>query len=80
MDNEQLDQIEEDVSELKEWTRDHRKEHTADTNLLSSIIDKIDSHQNNHHGRLSMVKQSGAIGAALAAVGGVAELLRRLFL
>ncbi|KKN83864.1 hypothetical protein LCGC14_0295170 [marine sediment metagenome] len=76
----QLEDIAADVRELKEWTVRHEKLHTSDQDLLAAIINTLAEHQTNHHGRLTFIKQSGVITALLATIGGIAELLRRLFL
>ena len=69
----------EDGSRLMEWTVDHRKEHTADTELLSSILDKIDVHQSNHHGHATAIRQAGSVTVLAGLVVAAGELLR-LFL
>ena len=76
-----LDEIREDVAELRAWTSRHEESHTADTTLLASIISKIESHATNHHGRASTIKQNTGMMAGVLTVLYVAvELLRRFFL
>lgn len=79
--------LEEDVAEVKRWTERHEERHSDDSRMLALILEQsaaavkhIEEHLKNHHSRLSTIKQSGAIGAALAMLGAVAELLRRLLL
>lgn len=71
--------MQEDVSRLMEWTVDHRKEHTADTKLLSSIIDQLHGHQSNHHGHATAIRQAGGVTVLAGFVVAAGELLR-LFL
>jgi hypothetical protein len=68
--------MQEDVAVLRRWVEDHRKEHTADTELLASIIDQIHQHSENHHGRTSVLKQAGGVTAIAALAVAAAEILR----
>ena len=71
--------MQEDVAALRRWVEDHREEHTADTKLLSSIIEQIHGHQSNHHGRTSVLKQAGGV-TAIAALAVAAAEIARIFL
>ncbi len=75
-----LDIIADDVAEVKRWTERHERRHGDDADMLGRVLDDLQVHLTNHHGRLSTIKQGGAIGTALALLGGLAEILRRLFL
>ena len=75
-----LDQIEEDIGELKAWTGRHDDSHTADTKLLASIVEKLAGHEGNHHGTLSNVKQGGAVGIGVTLLYVAVELVRQFFL
>ncbi len=58
----------------------HNKRHENDSDMLSRVLDNLELHLTNHHSRLSTIKQSSGITAALLMLGAFAELLRRLFL
>jgi len=58
----------------------HARRHENDTTMLARVLDNLESHLINHHGRLSTLKQSSGITAALLVIGAFAELLYRLFL
>lgn len=58
----------------------HNKRHESDSTMLARVLDNLELHLTNHHGRLSTIKQSGGITALLVIMGAFAELLRRLFL
>ena len=70
--------LQEDVAEIRGWMASHRSEHTADTRLLASIIDQLDIHQENHHGRSSMFRQASWITACTAVLLATAEVVRYL--
>ncbi len=74
-----LDQIADDVSEVKRWMERHEERHGDEANMLNLVLKDLQSHLTNHHGRLSTVKQGGYIGTVLALLGAAAEVLRRFF-
>jgi hypothetical protein len=76
----QFDRLESDIQELKEWAAQHDEEHTADTNLLASIVKSLSDHQTNHHGRTSTIRQSGWVAAALTVAYVLAEIIRQFAL
>lgn len=69
--------IRDDVKSLQEWADRHEEAHTADTRLLASIVDSLSDHQNNHHSRVSVLKQNSIVGVVLTAFYAVAEILRQ---
>jgi len=75
-----LDRLTDDVKELKIWTQLHSEEHTADTKLLASIVEKLAGHEGNHHGTLSNVKQGGAVGIGVTLLYVAVELIQRFLL
>lgn len=75
-----LDQIEEDIRDLKAWAERHDESHTADTRLLASMLDSVKSHEGNHHGTVSTMKQGGAVGIGVTLLYMAVELIQRLFL
>ena len=76
----QLKEIRDDVRELREWSARHEERHGDDADMLGRVLDSLQNHLANHHSRLSTIKQSSGITAALLMLGAFAELLRRLFL
>lgn len=73
-------QIEEDVRDIKDWMDRHEEAHTADTELLASIVKTLSNHQENHHGRASTIKQGGALAGALTLLYALVEIARQFFL
>lgn len=78
--------LEDDVTELKGWLARHEERHSDDSRMLQLVLERseqslqhLESHSKNHHGRASLIKQSGGIAAALAVLGALAELLRYFF-
>lgn len=72
-----VEDIAEDVKDLKEWAARHDEAHTADTKLLASTIDILHEHQTNHHSRSSVIKQNSIVGVVLTAFYAVVEILRQ---
>ena len=75
----QLDQIEEDIRDLKDWAARHEDEHTADKRLLASFVSTLDTHEGNHHGPpgpLVLARNGGLIAFIASAVIIVAEVIR----
>ena len=72
--------IDERLTNLEGSTLLHARRHESDAGMLARVLDNLEHHTQNAHGRLSTLKQSGGITAALLMVGAFAELLRRLFL
>lgn len=72
--------IDERLHNLEGSDQLHNKRHENDAKMLARVLDNLELHMNNHHGRLSTLKQSSGITAALLMIGAFAELLRRLFL
>ena len=75
-----LDQIEEDIRDLKAWAERHDESHTADTRLLASILDSVKSHEGNHHGTTSTIKQGSAVGLGVTLLYLAVELVRTFLL
>ena len=74
-----LQNIEERLTNVEGSAQLHNKRHENDSAMLARVLDNLETHLTNHHGRLSTIKQSGSITALLVALGAFAELLRRLF-
>ena len=77
--SDQLDQIEEDVRDLKDWAARHEDEHTADKRLLASIVDTLAVHEGNHHGPpdpLVLARNGGLVAVISGAIIIVAEVIR----
>lgn len=70
--------MEDDIREIRAWIARHEDEHSADTRLLASILDAVHSHQSNHHGRGSTLKQAGWVGGLTAILVAGAEAVRIL--
>lgn len=75
-----LDQVKEDIRDLKEWASQHDREHTADTELLASIVGSLKSHEGNHHGTTSTIKQGGAVGIGVTLLYVAVELIQRFLI
>ena len=75
----QLDAIKEDIRDIKDWQGRHDESHTADTRLLAALIDKLDTHETNHHGPphpLVLARNGGLIAFIASAVIIAAEVIR----
>lgn len=77
--NEQFQRIDERLDNLEGSFLLHNRRHESDAAMLARVLDNLDLHLTNHHGRLSTLKQSGGITAALLMLGAFAELLRQVF-
>lgn len=75
-----LDSIASDVSGLKSWAVRHEERHGDDANMLNLVLEHLNTHTQNHHGRASEMKRTASIGAALAILAGIAEAIRQVFL
>ena len=75
-----LETIERDIRELKERFTVHEKRHNADTTMLAVVLDKLDTHEHNHHSRASAVKSYSIVGGILAVLVAIAEAVRQLLL
>jgi len=73
-----LNMIADDVAGIKRWCERHEERHGDDADMLGRVLDQMKQHEGNHHSHLSTIRQGGSIGAALAILGALAELLRRL--
>lgn len=68
--------MQEDVAALRSWTERHEKRHENDADMLGRVLDSLDDHQNNHHGRVSVLKQASGVTAIAALAVAAAEILR----
>ena len=75
-----LQDVADDVEELKDRFSQHTDEHVADTKLLASIVETLSDHQSNHHGKATVIKQGGAVGIGVTLLYLVAELVRTFLL
>ena len=78
--NEWFQRVDERLANLEGSALLHARRHESDAAMLARVLDNLELHLTNHHGRLSTIKQSGGITALLVVLGAFAELLRRLFL
>ena len=78
--NERFERIDERLHNIEGSNLLHNKRHESDSTMLARVLDNLELHLTNHHGRLSQIKQGGGVTAALLTLGAFAELLRRLFL
>jgi hypothetical protein len=75
-----LEHIEERLTNVEGSSYLHNKRHENDASMLARVLDNLEHHTQNAHGRVSEMRRTASIGAVLATLGAVAELLRRLFL
>ncbi len=68
------------IKELRAWTVRHEDRHGDDADMLALVLKDLDTHTNNHHGRVSQIKQGGWITASVALLVVLAEVLRQVFL
>lgn len=75
-----LKRIEEDVADLKGRFARHEKRHGDDAEMLGRVLDNLDKHVGNHHGRASTIRQGSIVATAITLIYVVAELIRQLLL
>lgn len=61
-------------SDYHSWTRDHNRSHNNTDERLNIVLEELQSHNHNHHGRVSQLKQSGWVALIVTAAALVAEL------
>lgn len=72
--------IDERLQNLEGSSQLHNRRHESDSDMLSRVLNNLEAHLYNHHGRMSQIKQGGGVGAVLLILGGIAEIVRRVFL
>lgn len=78
-----LKQIGADIKSLQSWARTHDEEHVQEDRRLNILLETIQTHNTNHHGTSSRVKEGGltaimfAVLAALGELAGFWDLLSR---
>jgi hypothetical protein len=75
-----LENIEQDVRELKAQFARHEERHGDEADMLGRVLDSLSEHTRNHHGKASTMKQGSAVGAAVALLYVVVELIRQFAL
>ena len=81
--SDQLEEIQEDVRDIKRWIERHETAHSDDTRLLASIVDTLSTHQSNHHGPphpLVLARNGGIVAVISGAIIIVAEVIRYIAL
>ena len=72
--------IDERLYTLEGSSQLHNRRHESDSTMLSRVLDNIEIHLTNHHGRMSQIRQGGGVTAAVLILGVIAEIVRRVFL
>ena len=79
--------LKEDLDHLVGWTHAHDEEHRSGEKRLNLILGLLTrqkqdftTHASNHHGPVSEIKRTASIGALLAVLVTVAEVVRQLYL
>ena len=75
-----LDQIEEDIRDLKDQFSRHEERHGDDADMLQLVLRDMNDHTANHHGTASTVKQGGAVGLGVTLLYVAVELVQRFLL
>ncbi len=75
----QIDRIAADVKHLKKWNLLHDERHGDEADRLTLILSQLNTHDNNHHGRVSEIKRGASITAILAILAAIAETCRQIF-
>lgn len=83
-----LDHLRSDFESLRSsywaWIRDHGRAHINTDARLNILLEELQSHNHNHHGRVSTIKQSGWVAlmvtaaAVFAELAGLLDLVRQL--
>lgn len=76
----QFDRIENDIKELRAWAARHEERHGDDADMLQLVLTHLNTHTKNHHGRTSEMKRTASIGAILAVLAAIAEVIRQFVL
>ena len=69
-----LQDVADDVRELKGQFARHEERHGDDADMLGRVLDSLKEHTDNHHGTLSNVKQGGWVALLVTAAAVAAEL------
>ena len=72
--------IDERLHNLEGASQLHNRRHESDSTMLARVLDNIEIHLTNHHGRMSQIKQGSGVTAAVLTLGVIAEIVRRVFL
>ncbi len=80
MDETRLETMAEDVDYLRRWSERHEKRHGNEADMLDIVLEHLNSHTSNHHGRASEIKRTASIATLLAVLAGIAEAIRQVFL
>jgi hypothetical protein len=68
------------MKELRAWAARHEERHGDDADMLQLVLNHLQTHTKNHHGRTSEVKRTVSIGAVLAVLAAIAEVIRQFVL
>ncbi len=74
--SDKLNNLADDIKALRAWTVRHEERHGDDADMLGLVLKDLDTHTNNHHGRMSQIKQGGWVAAALTLVLVLTEAVR----
>lgn len=72
-----LEEIKEDIKDIRSWQRSHDERHGDDANMLGRVLDDIKAHTANHHGKLSQARQAAIPVGLIGLLAAVIELVRQ---
>lgn len=75
-----LDRAFEQLDHLIDWTHTHDEEHVNEDKRMNLLLTQFTSHDTNHHGAASTIKQGGWVAAALGILYVIAEVIRQVLL
>ena len=77
MSDGQITELQDDVKALRKWTGRHEERHGDDADMLQRVLNHLDTHDSNHHGRVSEIKRGASIITILAILAGAVEVMRQ---
>ena len=67
--------IAEDVNYLRRWAAAHDERHTTEDDRLNIILETVTTHNTNHHGTKSRIKESSLTIVVFGAIAAFGQLV-----
>jgi hypothetical protein len=73
----ELEDIREDIRGIRAWQNFHDEKHGDDADMLQLVLKQLSSHQMNHHGKVSQIKQAAVPIGLIGLLATIAEIVRQ---